>query len=126
MEKNMPSHWKKASPEKVDFFYQVLKNHPDVEKRKMFGYPCAFIRGNMFFGLFEDSIFLRLSENDRQEILASGEGAAFEPLPGRVMKEYMTLSPKTTSNSTAFEAWFSKSWEFTSSLPPKEKKGGKK
>ncbi len=45
----MDSAWKKAPQENIDFFNDVLEKHPEVEKRKMFGYPCAFMGGNMFF-----------------------------------------------------------------------------
>ena len=31
----------------------ALPRHPDVEPRKMFGYPCAFVRGSFWIGLFE-------------------------------------------------------------------------
>jgi TfoX/Sxy family transcriptional regulator of competence genes len=122
----MGSNWKKAPAENIDFFDKILVNHPDVEKRKMFGYPCAFLRGNMFFGLFEDSFFLRLSEEDRARIITLNLAAPFEPLPGRVMKEYVALSTEAVSGSDIFQTWFEKSIGFTARLPVKPKKAGKK
>ena len=126
MKDKTESQWKKASPERVDFFYRILENHPEVEKRKMFGYPCAFIGGNMFFGLFEDSVFLRLSSEDRTEIQQQEKAAPFEPLPGRVMKEYVVLKPPILQDKGVFLSWFEKSREYASGLPSKEKKGAKK
>jgi len=29
----------------------------------VFGYPCAFVNGNMFAGLFQTELFVRLSES---------------------------------------------------------------
>ncbi|MHB1254228.1 MAG: hypothetical protein ACYCZ1_08680 [Candidatus Humimicrobiaceae bacterium] len=37
-----------------------------MEKRKMFGYPVTFIRGNMFIGVHGDSMILRLPEAKMQ------------------------------------------------------------
>jgi TfoX/Sxy family transcriptional regulator of competence genes len=122
----MGSNWKKAPPENIDFFDKVLVNHPEVEKRKMFGYPCAFLRGNMFFGLFDDSFFLRLPEEDRTTINSLHLATPFEPLPGRVMKEYVALSTEAISEKGIFQTWFEKSIGFTLSLPLKPKKAGKK
>jgi len=103
-----------------------LKEHPDTEKRRMFGYPCAFLHGNMFFGLFQDSVFLRLSETDRVDIFQLGEGVFFEPMPGRPMKEYVALSPVAVSDQEKFKNWFTKSLTYTESLPQRVKKGEKK
>jgi len=126
MENKSASNWRKAPPENELFFEEILKEHPDAEKRRMFGYPCAFIHGNMFFGLFQESVFLRLSESDRVEIIRSGEAALFEPMPGKPMKEYVALSPITVSDEEKFKNWFSKSITYAASLPEKVKKGGKK
>ena len=38
-----------------------LMQDVDCEKRPMFGYPAYFINKNMFAGLFQDKLFLRLS-----------------------------------------------------------------
>jgi TfoX/Sxy family transcriptional regulator of competence genes len=126
MDQKMPAQWKKSPPELVDFFNKALENHPELEKRKMFGYPCAFLGGNMFFGLFANSVFLRFSEEDLAKIKSLGFAIAFEPLPGRPMKEYATLDPKVTSDIYLFQGWLKKSMDYASCLPVKVKKGGKK
>jgi TfoX/Sxy family transcriptional regulator of competence genes len=126
MDKKSASSWRKAPPENEKFFEEILKAHPDAEKRRMFGYPCAFIHGNMFFGLFQESVFLRLSEIDRVEIIQHGEATFFEPIPGRPMKEYVALLFNAVSDREKFEAWFTKSNAYVASLPEKVKKGGKK
>lgn len=120
------SKWKKAPQNQVDFFNQTLVNHPEVEKRQMFGYPCAFLGGNMFFGLFEDSVFLRLSSEDREEIQRENLATPFEPMPGKVMKEYVRLSPAAVQDEGMFLPWFERSRVFTAHLPVKVKKGSKK
>jgi TfoX/Sxy family transcriptional regulator of competence genes len=122
----MGATWKKAPQQNVDFFNKFLEDYPDVEKRKMFGYPCAFLGGNMFFGLFEETYFLRLPEGEREKINSLHQAAPFEPIPGRIMKEYVALSSEVVSEGKAFRNWFEKSIRYAASLPAKEKKGGKK
>ena len=39
-----------------------------AEKRQMFGFPAYFVNGNMFTGVFEDVIILRLADPDREEL----------------------------------------------------------
>ena len=58
----------------------------------MFGCPVFFVNSNMFSGVFEDDIFIRLSEKDRKELFSKyDEAAPFEPMKGRKMKEYVVL-----------------------------------
>jgi TfoX/Sxy family transcriptional regulator of competence genes len=122
----MGSTWKKAPQVNVDFFNLALEHHPEVERRRMFGFPCAFLGGNMFFGLFEETIFLRLPEEERRRINSLQQAVPFEPIPGRVMKEYVALNPGTVTDPGIFQTWFNKSLDYTSNLPVKPKKGGKK
>ncbi len=84
----------------------------------MFGYPAAFIKGQMFTGLFQSSMILRLSQEDRARFLEEFAGTLFEPMPGRVMREYVVV-PATVLNSTRLlETWLAKSSEYVSTLPP--------
>jgi TfoX/Sxy family transcriptional regulator of competence genes len=62
-----------------------------VEPKKMFGCPCAFIDGQMFALLFTDRWVLRLPQSDRERWIKAKGAHHFEPQPGRVMKEYVTL-----------------------------------
>ncbi len=62
--KPMPA-FTKAPKELVQWFERALKDFPMATARKMFGYPCAFVNGNMFAGLFQDEMFLRLSDEGR-------------------------------------------------------------
>ncbi len=50
--------WEKSPQALVQLFDRVLPESPNVERRKMFGYPCAFVNGNMFAGLFAKQMFV--------------------------------------------------------------------
>ncbi|MDD1679063.1 MAG: TfoX/Sxy family protein [Methanomicrobiales archaeon] len=113
--------WKKAPEELVAFLTDAVKDI-DCEYRSMFGYPAYFINGNMFLGAFQDLLFLRLSENDRERIIKlQPDVKPFEPMPGRVMKEYVVLPVSLYTTEESFHEWLQKSVRYTSSLPLKKK-----
>jgi hypothetical protein len=62
--------FEKSPPALVERFGAVLGRHPDVQQRQMFGYPAAFIGGNMVTSLFDDHWVIRLPDADREQLLA--------------------------------------------------------
>ena len=88
----------------------------------MFGYPCAFVQGNLFMGLFEQSMMLRLCETDRATFLALDGAGPFEPMAGRPMKEYALVPVEMLRRPDELTAWVRRSLDYAASLPPKEKK----
>jgi TfoX/Sxy family transcriptional regulator of competence genes len=114
--------WKKAPEELVAFLEEKVK-HVDCQFKKMFGYPVYFINNNMFIGAHEDNLFLRLPAHERERVLsAHDETAPFEPLPGRVMKEYITIPDTVYGDPEIFSDLLAKSVTYVSSLPPKVRK----
>jgi TfoX/Sxy family transcriptional regulator of competence genes len=83
--------WAKAPDELKSLLEEVMKGF-DCEKRLMFGYPAYFINSNMFVGLFQDQLFVRLSEQHVEELRAAHHVLSnLEPMPGRPMKDYYVL-----------------------------------
>lgn len=114
--------WKKSPPELIKLLDDNLSSF-DCTKKMMFGYPVYFVNNNMFTGTYQSSVFLRLSENDRKEILSrSDEASPFEPIKGKRMKEYMTLPDSILKDSDELREWLSRSYTYVSSLPAKESK----
>ncbi len=114
--------WKKTSKEVTDFLSQETKNM-DCEQKKMFGCPVFFINGNMFMGAHEDNIFLRLPEKDRTHLLSTyDETRVFEPIRGRIMREYIVFPENLYHNKKVFNKVLNKSVSYVRSLPPKRKK----
>ena len=117
-----PMKWEKASPELGKLLEETVAGF-HVEKKIMFGAPVYMVNCNMFTGVQASNIFLRLSEADRQEILSAyDEAAPFEPVLGRVMKEYVTVPPSLYEDRDAFQSWLRRAYDFTSGLPAKEPK----
>ena len=116
--------WRKAPQELVSFLDEVARNVEGSKKRMMFGFPAHFVNGNMFLAAHQESLVLRLGQADRDALLSSGEGfAQFEPMPGRVMKEYVVVSGDIYGNRTRFDALLAKSSRYVRGLPTKEPHG---
>jgi len=93
-------------------------------KRQMFGYPCGFVNGNMFIGLFADAMFVRLPEDSRDELMSIG-GKPFEPMPGRPMRDYVVIPDTIVAQPAVLKAWAGKAFKYGSSIAPKTKKPAK-
>ena len=105
--------WKKVPAELARRFDDALPAAVDVERRQMFGCPCAFVNGNMFAGLHEDRLILRIPDE-----------AANHPcvMMGRTMKQYAAIDHALKLDTHAFARWIERAWLHTRELPPKVKR----
>ncbi|MGC2295596.1 MAG: TfoX/Sxy family protein [Candidatus Dormiibacterota bacterium] len=113
----MPS-FEKSPPDLVRRFYEIAELLPEARRRQMFGYPTCVVNGNLFVGLHQDRFFLRLAETDRESFIRSFGSSAFEPMPGRPMREYVVVPPELMAG-TEVEEWATRAFEFAYMLPPK-------
>ena len=116
---------RKPSPELVDRFHEAVAGIDGVEVRKMFGYPAAFIAGNLTAGLHQENVMMRLRKAEREERLAAG-WFLFEPMPGRPMREYVAMPPEVAVDVDAMRHWFERAAEHVRTLPPKAPKPSRK
>jgi TfoX/Sxy family transcriptional regulator of competence genes len=105
----------------VKQFHAAIEGLPEVELRKMFGYPCAFVHGQMLSGIFQDRIMLRLSDEDRARFLKLPGAKPFEPMPGRPMREYVELPSDVMKSPATVKRWIKRGLAYVETLPPKEK-----
>jgi TfoX/Sxy family transcriptional regulator of competence genes len=112
----------KSAPAAVRLFEELVPADPSVTTKKMFGQPAAFVNGNLFFGVFGDDVFVRLSGPDVEEARRVGSFRPFEPMPGRAMSNYLVLPRTMRKNSPETQAWVARALTFGSSLPPKKSK----
>ena len=104
----------KAPTELVERFGAFMgERFPDVERRKMFGYPAAFVNGNLATGLFASSWFVRLPEAD-----AAGMDT-LTPMAGRPMRGYYIVPSATVADDDALTPWVRKAVGHARTLPPK-------
>ena len=117
--------WEKSSQELVDLFNALAPRDARVEQKKMFGWPCCFIGGNLFAGLHKQSMIFRLSEADQAAFLKLDGAAEFEPMPGRKMRGYVILANPLQRDRKELARCMNRSLDFASGLPAKAKKSGR-
>ena len=109
-----------------EFFRSLLPEDDRVTVRPMFGNLAGFVHGNMFTGILGSSVFVRLPERDREELLALPGASIFAPMPERPMKGYVVMPAAWRDDPDQARTWVVRSLEWAASLPPKEaKKRGK-
>jgi hypothetical protein len=107
----------RPNEETVACYLAAVPEDPRAVKGQMFGHPCAFVNGNMFFGTFHQTVVARVGA-ERAATLAKGKLRIFEPMPGRAWKEYVQLDagalPRAKLAALATEAL-----DWTYELPAK-------
>jgi TfoX/Sxy family transcriptional regulator of competence genes len=116
--KPMPK-WRKSPEELARTFEAAVKPMPGAELRKMFGYPCAFVNGQMFAGLHQENMIVRLGPEERAAFLALPGASQFEPMAGRPMREYVVFPPEVIEAPGELSAWLEKGIAYAAALPAK-------
>ena len=114
------SSWKKSPPDLVERFAAALPAHPVVVRKPMFGYPAAFVNGNMICGLFRDSVVVRLGKEGASKAVEAGEARQFAPMPGRAMTGYVLVPDADARDPRPLGAWLKRALEYTLTLPKKQ------
>jgi len=114
--------WEKSSEQLVALFEDLAPKEPDVGQKKMFGWPCCFVNGNLFLGLHKQSMIFRVADADRAKFLKLDGAADFEPMPDRKMKGYVMLADPLRRDRATLQNWAGRSLEFARTLPAKAKK----
>jgi len=114
----------KSPPELAKIFEEAFPDDPRAERRKMFGFPSGVVNGNMFGGLFEQYVIVRLGEADLHMIVNDYGAEPFEPM-GRPMKGYVTVPSAIVGEPERLREWVQRAFEFAAALPTKEKKAPK-
>ena len=119
--------WRKPREDLVQLLHDMIpEGQAPVEFKPMFGGPCYWTGGNMFAAVHQESLFVRLGEKDRAELLGQPGAHLFEPMEGRPMKEYVVVPDEMLTDREALRGWMARGLAYAASLPPKEKKPRKK
>jgi TfoX/Sxy family transcriptional regulator of competence genes len=105
-----------------ELFADAISYLPEAETRKMFGYPSAFVNGQMFCCIFGSRMMLRLSEDERAKFIKLPDAKPFEMAPGRGLKEYVDVPEAIMKKPAELRKWLKKSTGYASTLPPKTKR----
>ena len=111
--------WRKSPPQLIALFDAAVPQDRRIQRRKMFGYPAAFLNGHLFAGLHQESFVLKLSPADRDKLIAERHASMFEPVPGRPMREFVVLPQSVLSERAALASWIEQSIAYVAGKPPK-------
>jgi TfoX/Sxy family transcriptional regulator of competence genes len=112
----------RADEQFKEFFTSVLPDDPRVKIRPMVGNLAGFINGNMFTGLYGQQVFVRLSDTEREQLLAEDGASVFSPMKGRPMKEYVTFPEQWLAEPDKVRHWIVRSLNWVEAMPEKVSK----
>lgn len=119
----MAGKWKKVAPELAERFDACLPRARGVERRQMFGCPCAFVNGNMFTGVHETRLIVRLLEAERMRLIDADGAKPFVVL-GRTMREYVAIEDALGRTPARIAGYMSSAFNYARKLPAKSKAAG--
>ncbi len=109
-------------------FSKLVPDAPEVTLKPMFGNLSAFVKGNMFAGLFGEDLFVRLPEPEIEAVKKQG-GRDFEPMPGHAMRGYVIVPSTWRTKPDPAVILIKRSLALTRAMPakaPKKKAPAKK
>jgi TfoX/Sxy family transcriptional regulator of competence genes len=110
--------WDKPAPELIGRFERWLPKDEQVRRRKMFGCPCAFVNGNMFVGVYQQNLVVRLPETRRNQLIAAKRAKPFTVM-GRTMHEYVLLDRPLDRDEADLAALIAEAFAYAGALAPK-------
>lgn len=102
----------------VERFSAILDGYPDATRKKMFGYPAAFVGGNLATSLFHDRWVVRLPDDEAEAAKAAG-AESFEPVAGRPMKAFVLIPTADVDDDATIRGWVERGLAHAASMPAK-------
>jgi TfoX/Sxy family transcriptional regulator of competence genes len=105
--------------EKID---AAAKRWQKMEKKKMFGGVCYLLRGNMAFGIYKDSLIVRMDKEQGEKSLKERNVKPFD-ITGRPMAGWIMVQEAGWNSAVGLAKWIKVGKQFALSLPEKMAKG---
>ena len=86
--------------------------------KKMFGGICFLFKGNMGFGILEDSLIVRVGPENYDKMLSLPDTGVFD-ITGRVMKGWVMVQPEGIKSDKELKAWLKRGEAYAYTLPAK-------
>jgi TfoX/Sxy family transcriptional regulator of competence genes len=112
----------KPSDATKESFAALFDDVAGVEVKPMFGNLGAFVNGNMFAGLFGETLGIKLIEQGSRDELSAVEGTGPFGPEERPMGGYLALPVGWETAPDHTRAWIMRSLAEVSMLPPKKPK----
>ncbi|MBC7811903.1 MAG: hypothetical protein H7175_12185 [Burkholderiales bacterium] len=92
----------KIEPEHVKIMDAIMDDIPDAKAGKMFGSPAYKTNGKLAVAAFDGGIVVKVGAARTKELVGKRGIAAFEPLPGRVWKDWVLITGDFEQNRAIF------------------------
>lgn len=110
-------------PEKQALYEKVVTTIPGMELKTNFGFPYTAINGNMYTLLSKSGyVGIRLGKEERLAFLEKFDSSIYQPIPGPLLKEYVTVPDDLLEDTEALKPYLEMSLAYASNLKPKVKK----
>ena len=119
---------RKPTPDALVSFDSAFPTDVRAVRKQMFGMPAGFVNGNMFMGVWDDGVLLRLDDDTLSSVRGLPGVGSFAPMEGRTWKDYALVSAGRWGEARELVEWARKALEHTAKMPAKSatpKKGGR-
>ena len=96
-----------------------LEERTDVVEKKMFGGLSFMLRGNMFCGVLQEELLVRVGPDGHQEALAKPHARPMEFTGRGRMKGMVFVGPDGVESDEDLSDWIGRGVDFALSLPAK-------
>ena len=102
----------------------VLKGHPALVEKPMFGGLAYLSNGKMFAGILNKDLVMRVGPKENDAALKEPHTRPMD-FTGRPMKGYIYVGPDGTKTAAQLRKWLARGQTFVSSLPPAKRKAAR-
>jgi len=96
----------------------IVKGHPGLEEKKMFGGVGFLVNGNMACGVHKDSLIVRVGSDNYPSAVARPHTRPFD-MTGRPMMGWVMVDPPGFTSDQELDLLVQQGLSFAASLPPK-------
>jgi len=94
---------------------KIVSKWKNTDNKKMFGGVCHLLNGNMFSGVYKDSLILRLGEGTSREALKLPFVRPFD-ITGRPMKGWVMVKKEGFESEDELVAWLNQAKNYVRTL----------
>ncbi len=105
-----------------DKIEDVIHQWEGIEKKKMFGGICYLVNSNMAFGVWKDSLIVRMAPAVAAEKLSHAHVRQFD-ITGKPMRGWVMVEKDSWGKTDELPGWLEIGRSFALSLPKKVRKG---
>jgi TfoX/Sxy family transcriptional regulator of competence genes len=103
----------------ADRVRNAVASKGNISERRMFGGLCLMLNGNMFAGVMQDELMLRVGP-ERFEAALARPGARPMDFTGRSMAGYIYVAAPALTQTASLTSWLDEALGFVETLPVKD------